>query len=106
MIRGRGIEAHEAALARDLARGVEALHADVVEVTRTMNGRARVRLREHEQVRIARQRAKLRRQLLEARRDAAQLGLAQHAEARARPRCEAGLRRSRCPGRSRGIRGT
>ena len=106
VIRGRRVQAHETALARDPARGIEALHADVVEVSRAMHGGARVGLREHEQLRIARQGAKLRRQLLEARRQAAQLGLAQHAQARARPRCEAGLRRSRSPGRSRGTRGT
>ena len=84
VVRRRGVEAHEAALAHDLARGVEALHADVVEVAGAVHGGARVGLGEHQQARLARERAQLRRQLGEARRDAAQHGLAQHAQARAR----------------------
>ena len=55
---GRRVEAEEAPLADDLARLVEALHADVVEVRGPVHRRARVRLREDERVRArARSRA-------------------------------------------------
>jgi hypothetical protein len=79
-----GVEADEPALAHDLPLGVEALHSDVVEVSRTMDGRARVGLGEHQQPRLARERAKLLGKLTEARRDAAQPGLPQDPEAAAR----------------------
>src|SRR5690606_27214265 len=81
---GRGVEADEAALARDPARRVETLHADVVEVAGPVDGRAGVGLREHDEPRLARERPQRRRQLGEALRDAAMPGLAQHAEPAAR----------------------
>ena len=78
------VEPHEAALAGHAAGGVEAFHADVVEVAGAVDGGAGIGLREHERARIAREGLEARRQLLEARRHAAQAGLAQHAQARAR----------------------
>ena len=50
----RGVEAEEAALADDLAVGVEHLHADVVEVGGAVHGGAGVGLGEHHDVRVAR----------------------------------------------------
>ncbi len=47
------VEAEEAALADDRAVRVEPLDADVVEVRGAVDGRARVRLGEHERVRRA-----------------------------------------------------
>ena len=49
----RRVEAEEAALADDVAVGVEALDADVVEVARPVHGRARVGLGQDQQVRLA-----------------------------------------------------
>ena len=66
VVRGVRVEAEEAALADDVAVGVEQLDADVVEVGRAVNRRARVRLRQVQQVRLERQRAHRRRQLAEA----------------------------------------
>ena len=71
-------------LAADLAGGVEALDADVVEIAGTVHGRARVRLGDDQEVGHARVRANLRRQRREARRDVLARVLAQDAEARAR----------------------
>ena len=49
VVRRRRVEAEEPVLADHVAGGVVALHADVVEIRRAVHGRARVRLREHEQ---------------------------------------------------------
>ena len=69
-------------LADDVAGAVEALDADVVEVAGTVDGRARVRLRDHEQAPAARLFPELCRQLHEARRQRLALALAQQPEAR------------------------
>ena len=66
---GVRVEAEEAPLAGDLAGGVEALDADVVEVRGPVHGRARVRLRQVEEVLLPREPPHLRRQLREAGRD-------------------------------------
>ncbi|HLX22748.1 MAG TPA: hypothetical protein VKR38_05325 [Usitatibacter sp.] len=84
----RRVQPHEAPLADHLARGIEALHSDVVEVAGAVHRGARVGFREHEELGIARERPKLRRQLLEARRKSSQLGLAQHAHPGARDDAE------------------
>ena len=60
------VQADEAPLAGHPPRGVEFLHADVVEVARPVHRGARVGLGEHEQARLAGQRADRRRQLAEA----------------------------------------
>ena len=78
MVGGRRVEADEAALAHDVARGVEFLDADVVEVARAMDGRAGIRFREDEGLGFARDRLQLWRQVREALRHAAQLRLPQH----------------------------
>ena len=80
---GVRVEPEEAPLAGHLAGRVEALDADVVEVRRAVHGRPRVRLRQVEQVLLARQPAHLRRQLREADRDRPLVGRAQDAEPRA-----------------------
>ncbi len=49
-VRGRGEQAQEAALARDIALGVELLHPDVVEVGGAVHGGAAVGLGQHEQL--------------------------------------------------------
>ena len=61
-------QAEEPALPDDLARVVERLDADVVEVRRPVNGRTGVRLRQHEQGLLPRLRLDRRRQLAEGRR--------------------------------------
>ncbi len=76
------VEPEEAALADDLALVVEALHSDVVEVRGAVDSRARVRLRQVEQVRLERQRAHLRRKLVERARALLAPRLAQDAEPR------------------------
>ncbi len=76
-------EAEEAPLADDLARGVEALDPDVVEVRRPVDGRARVGLRQVEEGLLAGQPPHLGRQLREARRDRLLAALPQDAEPRA-----------------------
>ncbi len=65
----RRVQAEKSMLAADVARVVEALDADVVEIAGAMDRRARVRLRHDQEVRHARVRAHLRRQRREARRD-------------------------------------
>ncbi len=60
-----GVQAEEATLAGDVARLVECLHADVVEVGVTMHARTRVGLRQREQLRRTRRGATLRRHPLE-----------------------------------------
>ena len=84
IVGGRGEQAEEAVLAHHLARGIEAAHADVVEIDRAMHGRARTRLGDHDRHRRARLPADLRRQGGEAARGRAR-GLlpAQQAERRA-----------------------
>ena len=72
-------------LAADVARGVEALDADVVEIARAMHGRARVGLGDDQQVGHARVGADLRRQRGEARRDVLASG-----SSRRMPRLEPG----------------
>jgi len=57
VVRARGVQAHEAALADHLAGGVELLHAHVIEVARAMHGGARVGLRENEELGLAGERA-------------------------------------------------
>lgn len=52
-VRRRGEEAQEAALADDVALVVELLHADVVEIARTVHGGAAVGLRKDEQLVLA-----------------------------------------------------
>jgi hypothetical protein len=84
MVGRRGVKADEAALPHDLAGVVELLQADVVEVARAVHRGARVRLREHEQLGLAGERADLGGELGEAVRDPAEARLAQHAESRAR----------------------
>jgi hypothetical protein len=82
------VEPEEAPLADDPPVGVEALHPDVVEVRRAVDGRARIRLREVEEVRLERERAHPRWQLVEATRALLPLGLTQDPEPRARRRGE------------------
>ena len=65
----RRVQAEKSMLAADLAGGIEALDADVVEIPGAMDGRARVRLRHDQEVGHARVGADLRRQRGEARRD-------------------------------------
>ncbi len=61
-VRGCRVEPEEAALAHDLARGPEALDADVVQVAGTVHGRTAVGLREDQRTLLARERATARRQ--------------------------------------------
>ncbi len=80
---GVRVEPEEPPLAGDLAGGVEALHADVVEVRGPVHGRPRVRLRQGEQALLAREPSHLRRQLREADGDRPLVAGAKDAEARA-----------------------
>src|SRR5688500_16199206 len=54
VIHGGGEQTKNALLAGDAALFVEGLDADVIEVGRAMHGRDRIRLRDREQLRIAR----------------------------------------------------
>ncbi len=80
-VRGRRVQAEEAMLAADVAGGVEALDADVVEIARAVHGRAGVGLRDDQEVGNARVRPDLRRQCREAGRDLPRRVLTQEAEA-------------------------
>ena len=91
LVGGGGIEPQEAALADHLAGVVEALDADVVQVGRSVDRRARVRLREGQQTRRPRQRAHARGQLAEGARGRLGPALAQDPEPRAVDRAQAVL---------------
>ncbi len=91
-VRRRRVQPEEPVLADHVARGVVALHADVVEVRRAVHRRARVGLGEHEQRALACLGADRRGQAREARRRLARSGrgrgAAEDAEAADRHRAE------------------
>jgi hypothetical protein len=80
-VRREGVQTEEAPLSRDLALGVELLHADVVQVRRSVDRGAGVRLGQVEEVGSAGKLLRLGRQPGEAVRDAPGARLSQDAEA-------------------------
>ena len=93
LVGGVRVEPEEAPLAGHVAVGVEALDADVVEIGRAVDRRARVRLGQVDQVGLERPRADRRRQPLEAVRARLAALLAQDAERGLGPRHERELAR-------------